>query len=133
MQLYSWFQNAKGSVEVAAKCFYRRKDLPANLLLAADRHTSKATKLRVTLSLFSICKVKDINVCPLDKSWELESFFPLCNITQFVYIHYDIVYNTLKLLTMLGVPANNITGVYLSQHMWFEVIFFFHFYLLPLY
>ena len=32
-------QNAKGSVEVAAKCFYRRKDLPQNLLIAADRHT----------------------------------------------------------------------------------------------
>ncbi|XP_064403527.1 metastasis-associated protein MTA3-like isoform X2 [Halichondria panicea] len=32
-------KNSKGSVEVAAKCFYRRKDLPANLLVAADRHT----------------------------------------------------------------------------------------------
>lgn len=31
-------KNSKGSVEVAAKCFYRRKDLPANLLVAADRH-----------------------------------------------------------------------------------------------
>lgn len=31
-------KNAKGSVEVAAKCFYRRKDLPPNLLIAADRH-----------------------------------------------------------------------------------------------
>lgn len=31
-------QNSKGSVEVAAKCFYRRKDLPSNLLVAADRH-----------------------------------------------------------------------------------------------
>ncbi len=34
-------QNSKGSVEVAAKCFYRRKDLPANLLAAADRHASE--------------------------------------------------------------------------------------------
>ena len=34
-----WYcQNSKGSVEVAAKCFYRRKDLPPNLLVAADRH-----------------------------------------------------------------------------------------------
>lgn len=33
-------QNSKGSVEVAAKCFYRRKDLPPNLLVAADRHAS---------------------------------------------------------------------------------------------
>lgn len=31
-------KNTKGSVEVAAKCFYRRKDLPSNLLAAADRH-----------------------------------------------------------------------------------------------
>ncbi|XP_019864285.1 PREDICTED: metastasis-associated protein MTA3-like isoform X2 [Amphimedon queenslandica] len=31
-------KNSKGSVEVAAKCFYRRKDLPSHLLLAADRH-----------------------------------------------------------------------------------------------
>lgn len=31
-------KNSKGSVEVAAKCFYRRKDLPPNLLVAADRH-----------------------------------------------------------------------------------------------
>ena len=36
-----WSQNSKGSVEVAAKCFYRRKDLPPNLLLAADRHASE--------------------------------------------------------------------------------------------
>ena len=28
-------------MEVAAKCFYRRKDLPANLLAAADRHACK--------------------------------------------------------------------------------------------
>lgn len=33
-------KNSKGSVEVAAKCFYRRKDLPPNLLVAADRHAS---------------------------------------------------------------------------------------------
>ncbi|KAL5463382.1 hypothetical protein EMCRGX_G032275 [Ephydatia muelleri] len=31
-------KNPKGSVEVAAKCFYRRKDLPPNLLSVADRH-----------------------------------------------------------------------------------------------
>ena len=35
-------QNSKGSVEVAAKCFYRRKDLPPNLLVAADRHASQS-------------------------------------------------------------------------------------------
>ncbi len=34
-------QNSKGSVEVAAKCFYRRKDLPVNLVAAADRHASE--------------------------------------------------------------------------------------------
>ena len=34
-------QNPKGSVEVAAKCFYRRKDLPPNLLSVADRHACK--------------------------------------------------------------------------------------------
>lgn len=43
-------QNAKGSVEVAAKCFYRRKDLPANLLAAADRH---ACKLLTTLASYN--------------------------------------------------------------------------------
>lgn len=32
-------KNSKGSVEVAAKCFYRRKDLPPHLLAVADRHT----------------------------------------------------------------------------------------------
>ena len=36
-------QNTKGSVEVAAKCFYRRKDLPPNILVAADRHASELT------------------------------------------------------------------------------------------
>lgn len=35
-------QNAKGSVEVAAKCFYRRKDLPLNVLAAADTHASES-------------------------------------------------------------------------------------------
>ncbi len=35
-------QNAKGSVEVAAKCFYRRKDLPLNVLAAADTHASQS-------------------------------------------------------------------------------------------
>ncbi|XP_065883695.1 metastasis-associated protein MTA3-like isoform X2 [Dysidea avara] len=32
-------KNSKGSVEVAVKCFFRRRDLPTSLLSMADRHT----------------------------------------------------------------------------------------------
>ena len=47
--MYSFvLQNTKSTsaqtVEVAAKCFYRRKDLPANLLAAADRHACELLK-----------------------------------------------------------------------------------------
>ena len=49
--LFRYLQNSKGSVEVAAKCFYRRKDLPSNLLVAADRHASMLFTVRLLMSL----------------------------------------------------------------------------------
>lgn len=34
-------KNARGSVEVYVKCFFRRKDLPQSLVQLADRHASQ--------------------------------------------------------------------------------------------
>jgi metastasis-associated protein MTA len=38
-------KNSKGGVEVAVKCFYRRRDLPSQLLALADQHARKSVCL----------------------------------------------------------------------------------------
>jgi metastasis-associated protein MTA len=56
-------KNTKGSVEVAAKCFYRRKDLPPSVLLCADRHSivvEEENELEgVAVSSFSFDKLSE--------------------------------------------------------------------------
>ena len=42
---FPFLQNSKGGVEVAVKCFYRRRDLPSQLLALADQHARKSVCL----------------------------------------------------------------------------------------